>query len=220
MIAYGYIQKPKKEKKKWHSLASTFKLLRTELRKNQGIIECTRKELAERLDRHVNTIDLCLNILKRQKELDWELVGNNKGENKRRCIIFSLKKPVFSKTHKKSIKNRTNAPPNIDLKKISVLKEFRGKIVPKGKRDFFTFAASLELKHLTVGNIEENQAYVFLRKHCDYEELRSFTEREMRDVIRNALKPEFKFPLSAEKLERWGLISVRKAEREPSNCNH
>ena len=76
-----------------------------------------------------------------------------------------------------------------------------------------------ELVHLTLkflGNIEENQVYVFLRKHCDYEELQSFTEREMRDVIRNALKPEFKFPLSAEKLERWGLVSVRISPR----CSH
>jgi len=87
-------------------------------------------------------------------------------------------------------------------------------------RNKFTFAATKDLQCLARGNITEGEVYVFLKKHYDYEELRSFTEREMRDVIRNALKPEFKFPLSAEKLERWGLISVRKAEREPSNCNH
>jgi len=209
LYTYGYIQKPIKEKKKWFSLASSINKIRKEVRKNNGFLECTRQELAEQIDRHVNTVDLCLNILKRNGELGWKLIGNNKNGNKRRCIIFSLRKPTFSGTHKKSIKNRTNAPPDIDLKKISVLKEFEGKAVAKGLRDKFTFAASMELKHLTGGNIEENQAYVFLRKHCDYKELRSFTEKEMRDVIRNALKPEFKFPLSAEKLESWGLISVK-----------
>jgi len=214
LITYGYIQKPIKEKKKWFSLASSINKIRKEVRKNNGFLECTRQELAEQIDRHVNTVDLCLNILKRNGELGWKLIGNNKNGNKRHCIIFSTKKPAFSVTHKKSCKDITTAPPDIDLKKISVLKEFEGKAVKKGLRDKFTFAASMELKYLAGGNIEENQVYVFLRKHCDYEELRSFTEKEMRNVIRNALKPEFKFPLSAEKLERWGLISVRKAERE------
>jgi len=219
LIQYGYIQKPKIGKRKWFSLASSINKIRKEVRKNNGFLECTRQELAEQIDRHVNTVDLCLNILKRNGELGWKLIGNNKNGNKRRCIIFSLRKPTFSETHYKSSKYKTTAPPITKeikkIKKTSVLKEFRGKIVPKGKRDFFTFAAIVELKHQTGGNIEENQAYVFLRKHYDYEDLRSFTEREMRDVIRNALKPEFKFPLSAEKLERWGLISVRKAERKP-----
>ena len=167
---YGYIQRPKKEKKKpWHSLDSTFKLLRTELRKNQGIIECSRKELAERLNRHVNTINLCLNILKKANEISWKMVGNNKAGNKRRCVIFSLKKVAFSETHKKSSKNKTTAPPiSKEIKKIkqtSILREFRGKAVAKGLRNKFTFAVSMELKHLTGGSIEENQAYVFLRKH-------------------------------------------------------
>jgi len=206
LIQYGYIQKPKKEKKKWYSLASSINKIRKEVRKNGGFLECTRQELAELIDRHVNTVDLCLNILKRNGELGWKLIGNNKAGNQRRCVIFSLNKPAFSGTHKKSIKNRTNAPPDIDLKKISVLKEFEGKAVAKGLRDKFTFAASLELKHLTGGNIEENQAYVFLRKHYDYKDLRSFTEREMRNVIKNALKPQFKFPLSEKKLSEWGLL--------------
>jgi hypothetical protein len=126
----------------------------------------------------------------------------------------------FSDTHPMSIKNITTAPPDVDLKKISVLKEFEGKTIQKGFRDKFTYAASLELKQLARGNITEDEVYVFLRKHYDYEDLRSFTEREMRNVIRNALKPKFRFPLSEKKLHKWGLISVRKAEREPSNCNH
>ncbi len=117
-----------------------------------------------------------------------------------------LNKPAFSVTHKKSIKYKTTAPPDVDLKKISVLKEFEGKAVAKGLRDKFTFAATKDLQCLARGNITEGEVYVFLKKHYFYEELRSFTEREMRNVIRNALKPKFRFPLSENKLLLWGLL--------------
>ncbi len=225
---YGYLKKPKCKKpwkeltdrekwydrnreRGWHSLSSTTERIKLELRANYGLIKCTRKELAERLGRHVNSINLCLNILKKRKEVDWEQVGNNKAGNKRRCQIWLTRMPVnFSDTHQMSIKNKTNAPPILKeinkIKQTSVLREFRGKAVAKGLRNKFTFAASMELKYLAGGNIEENQVYVFVRKHYDYEELRSFTERETRNVIKNALKPQFKFPLSEKKLSEWGLL--------------
>jgi len=118
LIQYGYIQKPKKERKEWFSLASSINKIRKEVRKNNGFLECTRQELAEQIKRHVNTVDLCLKILKRHSEIDWKLIGNNKAGNRRRCVIFSLKKPAFSEPHKTSIKDITTAPPIItDIKK-------------------------------------------------------------------------------------------------------
>lgn len=225
---YGYLKKPKRKKpwkeltdrekwhernseRGWHSLSSTMKLIRHELRANMGLIDCPRQELAERLGRHINSINLCLKILKKQQEIDWKQVGNNKGKNRRRCQIWLTRMPVnFSDTHQMSIKNMTTAPPITNeikkIKKTSVLEEFEGKTVPKGLRDKFTFSAASELKYLARGNITEEQVYVYLKKCFIYEDLRSFTEREMRNVIRNALKPKFRFPLSENKLLLWGLL--------------
>ena len=209
LYQFGYIQKPKTEKKKWFSLSSSINKIRRVLKAENGILECTHKELAERIGRHINTTELCLKILQKHGEIGWKLVGNNKAGNKRRSIIYSTRKALISEQHKLSSKDKTLTPVVLNKKNNthinSVLKEFEGKTIEIGLRDKFTFAATRELAYLARGNITPDEVYVFLKEHYDYSELQSYPEKEMQKNIVSALRVAYKFPLSMAKLTKWGL---------------
>ena len=200
-----------KHVRKTSPFKNSFNIVRTYFRKNR-LVECTQAELAERLGIPLRTLQF---ILKRLKGtfVDIKWVGNNRGDNKRRCVFLSL----ISEPQQKEIKaNTTVARPSPSSIEPKLLDYYKKKTIKIGERNKFVFAATLELVHLFNFKRNPDRIFDYLRDTYKIDGLgTTFSEREMRECILSALNPHYTHPINPAKLRSdiWGLLP--KVNSEP-----
>jgi len=220
--SYGWGKKQNKTKKKNIPLARSIEVTREYIQKRVSI-ECTQKELSERLSIPYRTIELVLKILKENKEVKWQKIGNNKGGNKRRSIIHSLSiSTLSSEAHKRNLLKDTGEKGNKYIKNRGlVLEEYNGRKVKIGKRNKFIFAATLELIHFRNFERDKDRIRIYLSNSYDIEGIgHSFSEKEILQCINSAMNPKYIRPVCRENLSssEWNLLPSQ-IERESVLAN-
>lgn len=176
--------------------------------KSDGCIIGTHEQCAEKLGIPLRSYQEILSKLEEWKEIKVEYKGNNRPGNPRYSVITSLiYKSKFFDTSEMQYKKTKNQKPNRgegflleDREVKSVLNKFSGKIIKSGERNSTAFRLVRALRHRYGGKINENSHTAVLealKKSIVFEDFgRSFTEKELKAVIKSALNARYDRPAS------------------------